>query len=109
MRPGETCTHLIFKAGRSSTLSWYHKHPEPKPFLLEASWVTKSKDAGRMLSEADFAIDVNEQAVFNRVRPWLSRTEPELTISCRSASQIDGAKATGGHHEQRHQPGTFER
>jgi hypothetical protein len=66
-RPTESCTHIIYKAGKPSTLAWYRKQEDPKPFIVGISWVTKSKDAGKRLAEDPFVVPVGEEDVFQKV------------------------------------------
>lgn len=67
-------THVIYKSGRPSTLSFYRRLKEDKrPHIVGISWVTRSKEKGERLDEAPFVIDIAEEDVFQKVSPSLLR------------------------------------
>lgn len=66
-KPTESCTHIIFKSGKISTLIWWRKQPEPKPHMVGIGWVTKCRDTGALVEETGFEVDVAAQAVFQKV------------------------------------------
>ncbi|WWD05937.1 hypothetical protein V865_004022 [Kwoniella europaea PYCC6329] len=82
-RPSETCTHIIFKSGKPSTLSWYRKQKQeqedryqdedrdqdtPKTFIVGIKWVMRCKKFGRKLDEKDYEVDISEEDVFQKKR-----------------------------------------
>lgn len=66
-RPTESCTHIVYKSGRPSTLSWWRKQETP-PHIVGISWVTKSKEAGKRLDEEPYRVEVEEEDIFQKVR-----------------------------------------
>lgn len=66
-RPTETCTHIIYKSGKGSTLTWYRKQEE-KPHIVSVRWVMKCKEAGMRLEEVPYAVRVEEEDVFAKAR-----------------------------------------
>lgn len=62
-------THIIYKSGRSTTLSWYRKQEaDDRPHIVGISWVTKSKEKGERLDEASFLVKVAEEDIFQKVK-----------------------------------------
>lgn len=79
-RPTESCTHIIYKAGKPTTLTWWRKQ-EPRPHIVGISWVTKSKEKGERLSEDRFLVDVADEDVFQKVRPQYAICRAKLMIT----------------------------
>ncbi|KAI5450559.1 hypothetical protein NCC49_003014 [Naganishia albida] len=67
-KPSESCTHIIFKSGKVSTLVWWRKQSAPKPHIVGIGWLTRSRDSGQRQPEAEYAVDVAAQAVFQKRR-----------------------------------------
>ncbi|CAD6571431.1 MAG: hypothetical protein TREMPRED_000284 [Tremellales sp. Tagirdzhanova-0007] len=59
-RPTESCTHIIYKSGKPTTLSWWRRR-QPKPYIVGISWLMKSKEKGVRLREEPFVVDVTEE------------------------------------------------
>lgn len=60
-------THLVFKSGRQSTIAWYHKQDEPRPFVVGISWITRSKEGGKRADEARCAVNLGDEDIFGKV------------------------------------------
>ncbi|RXK34970.1 hypothetical protein M231_07784 [Tremella mesenterica] len=63
----DSCTHIIYKSGKGSTLSWYRRQ-EDKPFIVSVRWVMKCKEAGERLGEEGFGIKLEDEDVFAKNR-----------------------------------------
>lgn len=61
-----SCTHIIFKSGKPSTIAWWNRQ-ESKPFLVGSSWVTKCKETGVRVDEKPYAVNVAELEIFKAV------------------------------------------
>ncbi|WRT63616.1 uncharacterized protein IL334_000539 [Kwoniella shivajii] len=68
VRPTDSCTHIIYKSGKPSTLSWWRKQDDPKPFMVGIKWVMECKKSGKRLEEAPFIVDTNEEDIFQKRR-----------------------------------------
>lgn len=66
MRPSESCTHIIYKSGKPATLSWYRRQKDPKPYIVGAGWVTKCKEEGRKVAEDLYAVQVEDECMFQK-------------------------------------------
>lgn len=94
-KPTESCTHIIFKSGKISTLIWWRKQPEPKPHMVGIGWVTKSRDTGERVQETGFEVDVAAQAVFQKVsidHQYLNRM-----TDCRDAPRGESLWSQGSY------------
>ncbi|WWC85714.1 uncharacterized protein L201_000580 [Kwoniella dendrophila CBS 6074] len=81
-KPTESCTHIIYKSGKPSTLAWYRKHIQElefnaeeeekekmkKPFIVGIKWVTECKKSGKRLDELPFLVDISEEDIFQKRR-----------------------------------------
>ncbi|OCF71281.1 hypothetical protein I204_07908 [Kwoniella mangroviensis CBS 8886] len=82
-RPSETCTHIIYKSGKPSTISWYRKQKQeqedryqdedqdqdnPKTFIVGIKWVMRCKKLSKKLDEKDYEVDISEEDVFQKKR-----------------------------------------
>ncbi|ORX33582.1 hypothetical protein BD324DRAFT_584838 [Kockovaella imperatae] len=64
----DNVTHVIYKSGRQTTLSWWRRQDEEtRPFIVGIGWVTKSKEKGEKLDEGAFAVNVEDEDVFSKV------------------------------------------
>ncbi|KAL7418928.1 hypothetical protein Q5752_006612 [Cryptotrichosporon argae] len=84
-RPTESCTHIIYRAGKSSTLAWFRRQAEPRPHLVGITWVTRSKEAGRRLAENSFAVEVEDEDVFAKRRKSM---EPKSLAASQASSRL---------------------
>jgi hypothetical protein len=69
-KPTESCTHIVYKSGKTSTVAWYRRQEDPKPYLVGISWVTRSKEAGKRIDEEAYEINLEEIETFKKVRRW---------------------------------------
>lgn len=63
----ENVTHIIYKSGRPTTLSFWRKQ-DPRPHIVGISWVLKVKEKGERLEEGRFSVEVAEEDIFQKVR-----------------------------------------
>ena len=64
----DNVTHIVYKSGRPTTLSWYRKQEEDeRPHIVGLSWVTKCKQKGERLDEAAYLVKVADEDVFQKV------------------------------------------
>ncbi len=67
-RPSESCTHIVYKSGKPSTLQWLHKQDaEDRPFVVGVKWVAKCKEVGFKVDEKPYEVAIQDEAVFHRV------------------------------------------
>ena len=64
----ENITHIVYKSGKPQTLAWYRKQEEEeRPHIVGIGWVTRSKEKGEKLEEAEFKVKVEEEDIFQKV------------------------------------------
>ncbi|WVQ64708.1 uncharacterized protein L199_002875 [Kwoniella botswanensis] len=105
-RPSETCTHIIYKSGKPSTLSWYRKQKQeqedryqdedrdqdtPKTFIVGIKWVMRCKKFGKKLDEKDYEVDISEEDVFQKKRKSM---EPKSLAASQGAGLGLGQPST---------------
>ncbi|GHJ89332.1 hypothetical protein NliqN6_5734 [Naganishia liquefaciens] len=100
-KPTESCTHIIFKSGKISTLIWWRKQPEPKPHMVGIGWVTKCRDSGERVGETGFNVDVAAQAVFQKRRKSM---EPRQLHALMGTSLESIGSATGSSNHPNETP-----
>lgn len=67
VRPSESCTHIVYKAGKPSTLTWIRKQKDPKPYIVGAGWVMKCKEEGRKVAEEPHTVPIEDECMFQKV------------------------------------------
>lgn len=61
-------THIIYKSGLPSTLTWWRKQDEDdRPHVVGVGWLTHCKKAGERLDEGKYRVAVEEEDVFQKV------------------------------------------
>ncbi|KAK4685299.1 hypothetical protein P7C73_g4856, partial [Tremellales sp. Uapishka_1] len=88
-RVSDSVTHLIYKSGKPTTLAWYRKQEDPKPFIVGISWVTKSKERGSRLDENEFKVEVGEEDVFQKRRKSMQPKQ----LAVHSTSALEAASS----------------
>ncbi|KAL7413104.1 hypothetical protein BDY24DRAFT_340990 [Mrakia frigida] len=72
VRPSDSVTHIIFKAGKSSTLAHYRNGPSSSGkgpiHMVGIGWVIRCKEEKKRVSEFEYKVDVAEQSSFQKVR-----------------------------------------
>ncbi|WWC66931.1 uncharacterized protein I206_100838 [Kwoniella pini CBS 10737] len=83
VKPSEKLTHIIFKSGKPSTLTWYRKLLENrkndnevneedknlnKCLIVGIKWVMECKKSGKRLDEIPYLIDISQEDVFQKRR-----------------------------------------
>ncbi|EIW80751.1 hypothetical protein CONPUDRAFT_82834 [Coniophora puteana RWD-64-598 SS2] len=58
-RVGQSCTHIVFKNGLSSTLSRYRLLNDPKPAVVGIAWVVECVEQRERVDEAKFKVDLD--------------------------------------------------
>ena len=72
-RPTESCTHIIYKSGRPTTLAWFRRQAEKKPLMVGIGWVAKCKEQGQKVDEGPFTVSIEDEAVFEKASLQSSR------------------------------------
>ncbi|KAA1470641.1 hypothetical protein DENSPDRAFT_710872 [Dentipellis sp. KUC8613] len=57
-RAGQSCTHIVYKNGQSSTLTKYRSMPDPKPFVIGIAWVVECVEQRKRVDEERFLVDL---------------------------------------------------
>ncbi|TFY50618.1 hypothetical protein EVG20_g11419, partial [Dentipellis fragilis] len=57
-RAGQSCTHIVYKNGQSSTLTKYRSMPDPKPFVVGIAWVVECVEQRKRVDEDRFLVDL---------------------------------------------------
>nr|XP_019048616.1 hypothetical protein I302_02388 [Kwoniella bestiolae CBS 10118]OCF27546.1 hypothetical protein I302_02388 [Kwoniella bestiolae CBS 10118] len=112
VKPTETCTHIIYKSGKPSTLSWYRKQKqelqelqdleEREPgydaqeqaanlHIVGIKWVMGCKKFGKRLEEREFEVDISEEDVFQKRRKSM---EPKSLAAAQGAGLGLGQPST---------------
>ena len=65
----DSLTHIIYKSGKPTTLSWWRKQDEDvRPHIVGISWVTRCKEKGSRLDESTYVVEVDKEDIFQKVR-----------------------------------------
>jgi len=81
-KASESCTHIVYKSGKSSTVAWHRRQEDPKPYMVGISWVTRCKESGKRLDEDVYKIDPEQMEIFKKVTRMLrSQVDHRLTSS----------------------------
>ncbi|KAH9813200.1 hypothetical protein DFH28DRAFT_897464 [Melampsora americana] len=59
LRPTIPLTHIIFKAGKQTTIDKWLIHPKPKPSLVGIGWVVRCREILGKANETPYIIDIN--------------------------------------------------
>ncbi|KAA1102525.1 hypothetical protein PGTUg99_007886 [Puccinia graminis f. sp. tritici] len=62
-------THIIFKAGKPTTLDKYMHHPRPKPALVGIGWVVRCREIVGKAEERPYAIDISSAQALASFNP----------------------------------------
>lgn len=64
----ENVTHIVYKSGKSTTLSsWRKMDEDERPFIVGIGWITKCKERGERQDEEPYRVAVEEEDVFQKV------------------------------------------
>ncbi|KAG6810676.1 hypothetical protein H0H92_010762 [Tricholoma furcatifolium] len=58
-RVGQTCTHIVFKNGLSSTINRYRLLRDPKPHVVGIAWVVDCVEQRSQVDETKFIVDLD--------------------------------------------------
>ncbi|GAA6013584.1 hypothetical protein JCM10207_004782 [Rhodosporidiobolus poonsookiae] len=56
-RPSSLTTHIIFKSGRPSTLTYYRSLRSTRPHLVGIAWIVRCAEVGQRVDEAPFRVE----------------------------------------------------
>ncbi|WAQ87021.1 hypothetical protein PtA15_7A750 [Puccinia triticina] len=86
-RPTFPLTHIIFKAGKPTTLEKYMHHPRPKPALVGIGWVVRCREIVGRAEERPYTIDMaSAQAM-----PFFNPDHPSHpALQCTGPMNISG-------------------
>jgi len=100
-RVGQTCTHIVYKNGLTSTLTRYRLLDDPKPFVVGIAWVVECAEQRDKVDETKFLVDldgVNVAGTVKRRRSMLPKQVPivprDSPIDIRSTP--DGSRSFDG-------------
>jgi hypothetical protein len=57
-RVGQSCTHIVYKNGSTSTLTRYRLLNDPKPLVVGIAWVVECVEQRSRVDEAKFKVDL---------------------------------------------------
>ncbi|KAL5483280.1 hypothetical protein ACEPAI_8510 [Sanghuangporus weigelae] len=75
-RVGQTCTHIVYKNGLSSTVTRYRLLDEPRPKVVGIGWVVECAEKRARVDESRFQVDlesVNVAGTLKRRRSFLPK------------------------------------
>ncbi|KAL5531907.1 hypothetical protein ACEPAF_5470 [Sanghuangporus sanghuang] len=83
-RVGQTCTHIVYKNGLSSTVTRYRLLDEPRPKVVGIGWVVECAEKRAHIDESRFQVDlesVNVAGTLKRRRSFLPKQMPSSYAS----------------------------
>ncbi|KAL5504576.1 hypothetical protein ACEPAH_7237 [Sanghuangporus vaninii] len=83
-RVGQTCTHIVYKNGLSSTVTRYRLLDEPRPKVVGIGWVVECAEKRTRVDESRFQVDLeslNVAGTLKRRRSFLPKQIPSSYAS----------------------------
>ncbi|KAL5521315.1 hypothetical protein ACEPAG_9239 [Sanghuangporus baumii] len=83
-RVGQTCTHIVYKNGLSSTVTRYRLLDEPHPKVVGIGWVVECAEKRARVDESRFQVDLeslNVAGTLKRRRSFLPKQIPSSYAS----------------------------
>ncbi|BGP34217.1 hypothetical protein JCM10296v2_006032 [Rhodotorula toruloides] len=99
-RPSTLTTHIIFKAGRASTIQFYRSaNPSHRPHLVGIAWVVRCAEIGARVDEGSFRVE-------DAVAPALGTGKENIDVVAATAQAALGlgkpsTGAASGSHKRR--------
>ncbi|TFK74037.1 hypothetical protein BDN72DRAFT_790075 [Pluteus cervinus] len=96
-RVGQSCTHIVYKNGMASTVSRYRLLRDPKPFVVNITWVVDCVEQRTRMDESKYLVDLQHTNVAGTNKRRRSML-PKLI-----SRQFDDDPPEGDRHDQNHE------
>jgi len=61
-------THIVYKAGKNSTRTYYRDlDKDVKPLVVGVGWIAKCMEMGRKVDEKEYIVELGKEAIFSKV------------------------------------------
>ncbi|KAI9603997.1 hypothetical protein H4Q26_003607 [Puccinia striiformis f. sp. tritici PST-130] len=100
-RPVFPLTHIIFKAGKPTTIEKYMIHPRPKPALVGIGWVVRCREIMSRAEEKPYTIDLSSAQVIPFYNTENHRSPNISTHPINSSGPINTHNGNSAHNRRK--------